>query len=173
MKARKTYVLIPVMPTPNGPLHLGHIAGPFLKMDMLARHLRRNGNTVALVSATDPYETHVLPRADEQNKPVEQICAENHRAIHRCLQALDIRYDAFIDPLASPYRARLNGITREVLDDLHAQDGCTRATSRSTSAAEPGGCSSAAGSSARVRVAASKWAATIAKGAEWKSRPAT
>ncbi|MEQ6350040.1 methionine--tRNA ligase [Ralstonia pseudosolanacearum] len=121
MKARKTYVLIPVMPTPNGPLHLGHIAGPFLKMDMLARHLRRNGNTVALVSATDPYETHVLPRADEQNKPVEQICAENHRAIHRCLQALDIRYDAFIDPLASPYRARLNGITREVLDDLHAQ----------------------------------------------------
>ncbi|MFV8667647.1 methionine--tRNA ligase [Ralstonia pseudosolanacearum] len=121
MKARKTYVLIPVMPTPNGPLHLGHIAGPFLKMDMLARHLRRNGNTVALVSATDPYETHVLPRADEQNKPVEQICAENHRAIHRCLQALDIRYDAFIDPLASPYRARLNGITREVFDDLHAQ----------------------------------------------------
>lgn len=121
MNARKTYVLIPVMPTPNGPLHLGHVAGPFLKMDMLARHLRRNGETVALVSATDPYETHVLPRADEQNKPVEAICAENHRAIHRCLQALDIRYDAFIDPLASPYRARLSGITREVLDDLNAQ----------------------------------------------------
>lgn len=121
MNARKTYVLIPVMPTPNGPLHLGHVAGPFLKMDMLARHLRRNGETVALVSATDPYETHVLPRADEQNKPVEAICAENHRAIHRCLQALDIRYDAFIDPLASPYRARLNGITREVLDDLDTQ----------------------------------------------------
>lgn len=121
MKARRQYVLIPVMPTPNGPLHLGHIAGPFLKMDILARHLRRRGETVALVSATDPYETHVLPRADEQNKPVEQICAENHRAIHDCLKALDIHYDAFIDPLGSPYRSRLNDMTREVLADLAAQ----------------------------------------------------
>jgi len=121
MAARKTTILIPVMPTPNGPLHLGHIAGPFLKMDMLARHLRRNGESVALVSATDPYETHVLPRADEQGKPVEQICAENHRAIDDCLKALNIRYDAFIDPLEAPYRTRLSNITHDVLDDLRAK----------------------------------------------------
>lgn len=121
MTAHATYVLIPVMPTPNGPLHLGHVAGPFLKMDMLARHLRRNGATVALVSATDPYETHVLPRADEQNKPVEQICAEYHRAIADCLDALDIRYDAFLNPLDPPYRERLHRLTREVLADLNAQ----------------------------------------------------
>lgn len=116
-----THVLIPVMPTPNGPLHLGHVAGPFLKMDILARHLRRNGATVALVSATDPYETHVLPRADEQGKPVEQICADYHRAISDCLKALDIRYDVFINPLDPPYRARLHSITREVLADLAEQ----------------------------------------------------
>ena len=123
MPARsRTYVLIPVMPTPNGPLHLGHVAGPSLKMDMLARHLRRNGATVALVSATDPYETHVLPRAYEQGRPVEQICADYHRAISDCLEALDIRYDAFLNPLDPPYRARLHSITREVLDDLGAQD---------------------------------------------------
>ncbi len=121
MTAHATYVLIPVMPTPNGPLHLGHIAGPFLKMDMLARHLRRNGATVALISATDPYETHVLPRADEQNKSVEQICAEYHAAIADCLEALDIRYDAFLNPLAPPYRARLHSITSEVLADLDEQ----------------------------------------------------
>lgn len=121
MTVHPTYVLIPVMPTPNGPLHLGHVAGPFLKMDMLARHLRRNGATVALVSATDPYETHVLPRADERNKPVEQICADYHRAIAECLDALDIRYDAFINPLDSPYRERLHSITRDVLADLDAQ----------------------------------------------------
>lgn len=121
MTTHPTYVLIPVMPTPNGPLHLGHVAGPFLKMDMLARHLRRNGAKVALVSATDPYETHVLPRADEQGKPVEQICADYHRAISDCLKALDIRYDAFLNPLDQPYRARLHGITREVLADLDGQ----------------------------------------------------
>lgn len=115
------YVLIPVMPTPNGPLHLGHVAGPFLKMDMLARHLRRSGAKVALVSATDPYETHVLPRADERNVPVEQICADYHRAISDCLKALDIHYDAFLNPLDPPYRARLHSITRDVLGDLEAQ----------------------------------------------------
>ncbi|MGF7192373.1 methionyl-tRNA synthetase [Robbsia andropogonis] len=121
MTAYATYVLIPVMPTPNGPLHLGHVAGPFLKMDMLARHLRRNGATVALVSATDPYETHVLPRAEEHDKPVEQICADYHRGIAGCLEALDIRYDAFLNPLDPPYRARLHSITCEVLADLDTQ----------------------------------------------------
>lgn len=61
------------------------------------------------------------PAPTNRTSPSSRSAPKNHRAIHRCLQALDIRYDAFIDPLASPYRARLNGITREVLDDLHAQ----------------------------------------------------
>lgn len=121
MNSSKIYVLIPVMPTPNGPLHLGHVAGPFLKMDVLARHLRRKGEKVALVSATDPYETHVLPRSDHERKPVEVVCAENHRAINECLKALNIQYDEFINPLESPYRTRLREVTRGLLGELSDQ----------------------------------------------------
>lgn len=122
---KKKYVLIPVMPTPNGPLHLGHLAGPFLKMDILARHLREKGHVVAIVSSTDPYETHILPVCKKENKTEKLICNENYKKINNCLESLAIDYDIFINPIEDEYSERLKEITKNVFNKLLKNGKCS------------------------------------------------
>ncbi|MEY9910698.1 methionyl-tRNA synthetase [Catenulispora sp. MAP12-49] len=50
-------------PTPNGDLHLGHLAGPYLRADMFARALRTMGTDVALVTGTDDHQSYVATEA--------------------------------------------------------------------------------------------------------------
>jgi methionyl-tRNA synthetase len=106
------------MPTPNGPLHVGHIAGPYLKMDVIARFLRREGHAVATVSATDPYETHVLPKAMQLGMSPPEVCARFHAEIDRGLRCLDIEYDRFIDPLSPRHNERLRQLTAATLEQF-------------------------------------------------------
>jgi methionyl-tRNA synthetase len=110
------YLLIPTMPTPNGPLHLGHISGPYLKVDVLARHLRRAGHSAVVSSASDVWETHVLPKARMLGVTPEDVCHRFHRDIEESLKALDIRYDFYINPLDPPHRERLAAICQDVID---------------------------------------------------------
>jgi methionyl-tRNA synthetase len=124
----KNYLLVPTMPTPSGPLHLGHIAGPFLRMDVLARGRRQAGDKVSIVSASDAWETHVLLRALTNDAPPDQICHRYHREIADGLAALNICYDEFIDVLDAPWRAALFSAIGSILQwpsaiSRYTQDG--------------------------------------------------
>jgi methionyl-tRNA synthetase len=122
----KKYLLVPVMPTPNGPLHLGHISGPFLRMDVLARCLRQIGHDVSIVSASDPWETHALLRGLTTDTPPEQICHHYHGEIASGLAALNINYDKFINVLEPPWNTALPNIANDVLAALAKQPGALR-----------------------------------------------
>jgi methionyl-tRNA synthetase len=97
------YLLISGTPTPNGRLHLGHIAGPFLKMDVLARHLRMFGHNVKLISGTDGCESYVLLKALQLKQTPLDTCCQFHTCIEEDLKALDIIFDVFINPLDSKW----------------------------------------------------------------------
>ncbi|WP_371734306.1 class I tRNA ligase family protein [Acidisphaera sp. S103] len=88
---------MPIPPTPNGRAHLGHIAGPYLRMDVLARHLRSWGHRVMSVSATDGFDSYVLWKAQQEGRSPEEVCRDYHRLIRRDLLALDIDMRAFLD----------------------------------------------------------------------------
>jgi len=115
------FALIPVMPTPNGPLHLGHIAGPYLKMDVLARHLRSKGHLVALVSASDSHETHVLPKAIARKASPQEICSEFHGLIKQSYSALNIELDAYLDPLDTTCDVRLREINKSLFSEFRSR----------------------------------------------------
>lgn len=100
----KKYLLIPVMPTPNGGLHLGHLSGPYLKMDVLARAQRRNGSEVAMFFGSDGYESYMNLKAWQTGREVEVLCNEYHERMRADLDALAIQYDAFINPLDATYQ---------------------------------------------------------------------
>lgn len=89
----KPYFLVPAQPTPNGPLHLGHISGPYLRMDVIARSLRRSGKSAFLVSASDSWEMHVLPKAASESRSAEEICEKYHQRISDCFNHLNIKFD--------------------------------------------------------------------------------
>lgn len=95
----RRHLIIPVMPTPNGRLHLGHIAGPFLKCDVLARHLRRSEHKAWIISGSDVYESYVMLKSSQTGEPPAEVARLNHHLIDRDLHSLDIVYDEWIYPL--------------------------------------------------------------------------
>jgi methionyl-tRNA synthetase len=114
------FLLLPMPPTPNGRLHLGHAAGPYLRADVLARHLRRRGASVRVSSGTDPYENWVLLDGLKSGRTPAETCDHFYACIQSDLHALDIACDDFVNPLAAPHAAPYNAVHGRLLDDLRA-----------------------------------------------------
>jgi methionyl-tRNA synthetase len=119
--APREHVLIPIGATANGRLHLGHIGGPMLKVDVLARHLVRGGDRATVVSSTDPYDSFVLIRSRETGQTPEQTVEHWHPLIERDLNAVGIVPDRFINLADEPWRTRYHQISQDIMRDLHAQ----------------------------------------------------
>jgi len=100
-----TYLLIPVPPTPNGPMHLGHIAGPYLRTDILARRLRQHGDRAVVYTGTDDNDNYVTLKAAQLNIPPDEVCRKFHRRIAQDLDAMNIQVGEFIDTLDGEGRA--------------------------------------------------------------------
>ncbi|GIJ51788.1 methionine--tRNA ligase [Virgisporangium aliadipatigenens] len=124
------HVLLPIAPTPNGRLHLGHIGGPMLKADVLARHYRRAGETVALVGSTDPYDSYLLLRARETGMSPEQVVRHWHPLIEADLHAVGIVPDRFLNFLDEPWRRRNHDACLNIVRELRAQGLVTVRTER-------------------------------------------
>lgn len=102
----RRFFLMPIPPTPNGGLHLGHIAGPYLRMDMVGRYLKTQGHQVDVISAVDGFDSYVAWKGMQEGRSPEEVCRHYHAAIAGDLAALDIHVDAFLDLVQGPYAAR-------------------------------------------------------------------
>ncbi|WP_250301013.1 class I tRNA ligase family protein [Streptomyces sp. A 4/2] len=100
----KHYLLVPPEATPNGPLHLGHIGGPFLWADMIARHLRVRGDLPLVITGSDVYESYVALTAHAEGSTPSEVAARYGRRIQDDLAALRIGIDTFISPDQEPWR---------------------------------------------------------------------
>lgn len=119
--AAGSFLLVPSMPTPNGRLHLGHIAGPLLRLDVLARFLRSRGHHVRLSTGTDPFESHVLLAARRSGEPPRLVARQATAGIAEDLAAMAIHCDDFIDPLDGPDGSLYAHHVGEMLRRLEAE----------------------------------------------------
>jgi len=100
-----TVVLSPP-PTPNGPLHVGHLSGPYVAADVAVRALRRSGKNAVSVCGLDDHQNYVLARAREEQTPVEQVRNRYAGLIRGVFHHLGIQHDEFAEPLTDTgYRA--------------------------------------------------------------------
>lgn len=83
-------IVIAATPTPNGDLHVGHLAGPYLAGDIYTRHLRAQGRNVTYATCTDDSQTYVIPSARKRGIEPQQLCAESTRKIQLSLDAMGI-----------------------------------------------------------------------------------
>lgn len=97
------HLLLPSHPTPNGRLHLGHIAGPYLKIDVLRRALQRRGDQAVVIFGVDSFESYVLLQAHQLGIEPDEVNRRYVREIREDLAALDIEVAIFFDPLNSPW----------------------------------------------------------------------
>ncbi|AKK00935.1 MULTISPECIES: methionine--tRNA ligase [Pseudomonas] len=86
-------------PTPNGDLHIGHLAGPFLSADIFTRTQRQKGHDCVLVSYSDDYQSYMLRRGREQGREPAQIGEENTRKINLSLKMAGIEVDHWMRSL--------------------------------------------------------------------------
>lgn len=90
-------------PTPNGPLHIGHISGPFLGADVYARAQRQRKHDCVLISYSDDYQSYMLRRGLELNMDHVELAKANTIDIKNSLQSVDIQIDHWMQPWKNPY----------------------------------------------------------------------
>jgi methionyl-tRNA synthetase len=92
-------------PYPNGPLHLGQIAGAMLPADIFARYHRLKGNQVLMVSGTDQHGTPVAIRAEQEGLTPQQIVDRYHAQYLDSWRRLGISYDLYTTTGTEDHRA--------------------------------------------------------------------
>ncbi|HMG57345.1 MAG TPA: class I tRNA ligase family protein, partial [Kofleriaceae bacterium] len=116
--ARQRFLLIGSKPATNGGLHLGHVGGPYLRMDILRRHLLRQGHDARVVFGSDPHDSYVTLMAKASGQHPLEVAARFHAQIVEDLRSLHIHTDAIINPTAQPWSDRHLAAYRGLLDDL-------------------------------------------------------
>ena len=106
VRPRRTLVTA-APPTPNGDLHLGHLSGPYLAGDVIARYLRSRGVEARYVFGSDDNQSYVKANGERlglgPNEAADFLAGE----IEKTLAAAEIELDAFTRPNASPYHRDL------------------------------------------------------------------
>jgi methionyl-tRNA synthetase len=99
-KNKKIHILSP-LPTPNGDLHVGHLAGPYLAADACARYLKLKGRSVKHISGLDEHQSYPALQAKKMSTSTHAIIEEFCPAIRDSLKKLGITHDEFVRPTLS------------------------------------------------------------------------
>ncbi len=101
--------------TANGPLHVGHLAGPYLASDIAARAAKARGRRVLAVAGVDVGQNFIPTMAENEGRDVEQLIARCRAEILEAFERGHIAYDTFIDPQTASYRAALADMVSEMV----------------------------------------------------------
>jgi methionyl-tRNA synthetase len=104
-------------PNPNGDIHLGHLAGPFLSANIYARYRRMQGDEVFFQSGTDDYQSWTVSMAEKMGMTPGAMAAQYGAMIAESCRMASIEVDQFQRPSLSPESAE---IARDLLLRLHA-----------------------------------------------------
>lgn len=93
------HLIMPSPPTSNGPLHVGHLAGPYIMADVIRRFdaLTRRPGSIFL-GLSDDHQSYTLSQAEEEGKPVEDVCSHYSGHIQNCLKLCQAQPDVFVSP---------------------------------------------------------------------------
>jgi methionyl-tRNA synthetase len=98
-KIKRSLILSPP-PTPNGDLHLGHLAGPYLAADILRRYwLQQEGTEVFYLTGSDDHQSYVALKASQMNLSPSAIANTFSDNIQSIFSLFDMSPTLFYRPL--------------------------------------------------------------------------
>lgn len=109
-----TVIVIP-QPTVNGPLHVGHLSGPFLAADIAARAARGRGERVITLAGVDVHPNFVMTKAENLGVDVHEMVAGFRAQIGAAFELGRIGHDIFIDPELPSFETAITSILGELL----------------------------------------------------------
>ncbi len=107
-------VVIAATPTPNGDLHVGHLAGPYLAGDIWARRRAQAGRNVLYSTVTDDSQSYVATTAARQGITPAALAAASTAAIEASAAAAGLTI-----PGLPPVDGRYADTVRDFVLDLH------------------------------------------------------
>ncbi|MBB5448367.1 MULTISPECIES: class I tRNA ligase family protein [unclassified Paraburkholderia] len=110
------YVVFTPPPTPNGDLHLGHIAGPYISADIIRRHLRSQGKIAHLIVGTDKSQSYVDLKARQRDVSAQNVYQRYTQSIMQTFERAGIEYDAVHDCDSEFHVAFVHDFIRLLLD---------------------------------------------------------
>ncbi|WP_405913964.1 class I tRNA ligase family protein [Streptomyces sp. NBC_00963] len=113
-------------PAPCAELDIGHLAGPYVAADVLARFLRADGERVLFTTGTADHTASVAARALRAQRTPEDVADGYRTAIRADWQHAGIEFDHIVHPRRDRGYARW---TRALFRSLHA-DGAIVVRSR-------------------------------------------
>ncbi|TAK73378.1 MAG: cupin domain-containing protein, partial [Gammaproteobacteria bacterium] len=90
------HFILPSFTTPNGNLHVGHIAGPLLAADILKRNYNLNKFNAYLLTGTIGHQTQVQIEADKLGKTFLETALFYSEKIRQSMEYINIQPDCFI-----------------------------------------------------------------------------
>ncbi|HEX6376093.1 MAG TPA: class I tRNA ligase family protein [Allosphingosinicella sp.] len=112
------YIVTLPPPTPNGSLHVGHLAGPFLAADVFVKAARLAGSAALAVSYSDSNQSYVQATAARLGLEPQALASQCSREILEALALYGCSVDSFSEPTAAS-----NGFVRELVLGLHRRGG--------------------------------------------------
>jgi methionyl-tRNA synthetase len=109
-----TVIVIP-QPTVNGPLHVGHLSGPFLAADIAARAARARGERIITLAGVDVHPNFVMTKAQTLGVDVHEMVAGYRAQIASAFSSARIGHDVFIDPELDSFTEAVTGMLGELL----------------------------------------------------------
>jgi methionyl-tRNA synthetase len=105
-------------PTPNGGLHVGHLAGPYIAADVLRRHLVASGVRALLTTGMDDHQTYVPRAALVAGKQPGELADECGDSIDATWKAAGVEFDVSIRPRRDPSHVYMTQrFLRKLYDD--------------------------------------------------------
>lgn len=109
-----TVIVIP-QPTVNGPLHIGHLSGPYLAADIAARAARARGERVLTLAGVDVHPNYVLTKAEILGMDVDEMVTKYRSQITTAFERARIGYEVFLDPQRQDYQLAIAGMLGEMV----------------------------------------------------------
>ncbi|TDD53755.1 methionine--tRNA ligase [Kribbella antibiotica] len=103
-------------PTVNGPLHVGHLSGPYLAADLAARAARARGEHVLVTSGLDVHQNYVLARAENEGLDPQAMTKDFRDDILETYDRARIGYDRFTDPLEDSHAPVIRQLLNHLVD---------------------------------------------------------
>lgn len=104
-------------PTPNGSLHLGHIAGPYLAADIFHRYNKQKKNYTLFITGTDDHQSYVRLKSRQENWLPENIVDHYSQEIKEVWHQYNIKPDIIDSPLhETSYKNFVLNFIKSMLD---------------------------------------------------------
>jgi methionyl-tRNA synthetase len=112
---QKLTVMVFVPPTVNGPLHVGHLSGPYLAADIAARAARARGERVLALGGMDVHQNYVLTMAERLGIDPDKLIDEYRGRITDAYRLANIHTDADIDPQDPQHQRTITGLLAQLV----------------------------------------------------------